>query len=1035
MKSSIINELLSYNTDELIALFKNSKERKKKFPGVQFNFNDSSLYLYFEEYTYIIFLKEIKINIINKETELSQKVRTNIQIKRFLEKYGIDINKVIILENENKNKFKDCFDYIDLYIDNDIINLKVEAKEIPNFIFIEECITLNSNDNPEKYSKFFYDYFPHIKKLKQNEEFKFYNNEQRKKIIINFNQLRTKKEIHNYKITGPFSTGKSITLFKISLAYLDTIYINLKTLKANKDNLYKCLEIIFSACSRVFFEPSQKDKFREQLEKIDLCQNILQILLEILNLIISITKKNIILILDQFKLDNINNDNSFIYSIKQMNKNKLKVIYCSSINDNDMRDELIKTFIKYKGNPNSGLLSVDNQDYYFYYTDLYLTKKEKSLTYKLFRNKYNYSKLFDEKNIKSSIKKINEKIDSKLSTFKTYSYEKQITNNNYSLSDILLFMKNVLYHEQSMSQFLDIISICPFKYFIIDIDMNNNKFMVIPIFPYMIYYINDYIKDKDCEEYFSKEKYKIFGFLTNKVKGEYFKFTVKKGIKEILKFPEVIKDEVHVDQISEMNKIADDYDELLSGIKDNEEEEGEKGQEENEEEEKESEKDVGKDEEDLEEYNIINQNLNEKIDEKVIKNKIKKYYEKKYEKFDIFQEKKNKENKIKEKASEIGVIINEMETNELKELDDYRKEEFDNRITEIKNKIIKDLNQRKSNNREKMEVKIKIEKNINIRKNIKYSGNENFFIEQINKNGKTVDYAVLYGDRKDKTFITFKMKCYSDQTSLSEKINKKYIKSKLSPMLINSLQLFNCKITRWHYFLIFYFNEKDTTTNNLGTKQLISSLNSDIQYILYNPLTKEFSFPNSNNTYKKIINLELTEKSNLDYSLYLNNRANYCFFEPVFKKINNRKELISSFWVGFQNFINDISIYNNIDKGKNSIQYLCEKFKVLNIFYSLSFHDNIINKPNDNKIFLYKKKNSSHFIGIKNNVNKITYYDLENNGKELTNYNDLIDLDYQFVYILEYSNTKKRTEPTNNLDDFKNFDSFINNISEKEKIF
>ena len=230
-----------------------------------------------------------------------------------------------------------------------------------------------------------------------------------------------------------------MTLFKISLAYLDTIYINLKTLKANKDNLYKCLEIIFSACSRVFFEPSQKVKFREQLEKIDLCENILQILLKILNLIILITKKYIILMLDQFKFDNINNDNSFIDSINEINKNKLKVIYCSSINDNDMRDELIKTFIKYKGNPNSGLLSINNQVYYFYYIGLYSPNKTKSLLYKLFKNKYNYSKLFDENNIKSSVQKINEKIYSKLNTFKTYSNEKQITNNNYSLSDMIYY--------------------------------------------------------------------------------------------------------------------------------------------------------------------------------------------------------------------------------------------------------------------------------------------------------------------------------------------------------------------------------------------------------------------------------------------------------------------------------------------------------------------------------------------------------------------------------------------------------------------
>ena len=86
------------------------------------------------------------------------------------------------------------------------------------------------------------------------------------------------------------------------------------------------------------------------------------------------------------------------------------------------------------------------------------------------------------------------------------------------------------------------------------------------------------------------------------------------------------------------------------------------------------------------------------------------------------------------------------------------------------------------------------------------------------------------------------MKCYSSQTSLSENKNKKYIKSKLSPMLINSLQLFNCKITQWHYFLIFYFNPKDKATNNIGAKQLILSLDNDIQHLLYNPLTNNFYF-------------------------------------------------------------------------------------------------------------------------------------------------------------------------------------------------
>ena len=1016
MESSIINELLSYEPDELIKLFKNSTKAKEKYPTVNYMINSKSLCLDFEVYNYIIFLKQIKVIITDKENEISKVVRTNIQIKNFLSQYEIDINKVIISKDE---KFKDCFNCIDLYIINDIINLEIIAKEIPKFIFIEDIIALEANYNPEKYSKFFYDYFPHIQKLQQNEEFKFCINKQRDKIIKNFGRIRYNKEIHTYKITGPFSIGKSITLFKISLAFRNTIYINLKTLKLNKGNLYKCLEIIFSACSRVFFEPSKKDIFIQKLEKIDLCQNIFQILLNILDLIISITNKYIVLILDQFKLDNTNNDNSFVDSIKQMCKNKLKVVYCSSINDNDMRDELIKTFIKYYGNPNSGILSENNQDYYFYYTDLYSPYKTKSLTYKLFKNKYNYSKLFDKKNINDSLKKINEKIISKLRIFKTYSNNKQIANNNYSLSDILIFIKKILYQQQSMSLFLDIISICPFKYFVVDIDIANNNFMIFPVFPYMIYFINVYINYKDCDEYFSKEKYNSLTFLSNKVKDEYFELAAKKGIKEILKFPQIIQDEVFVDQIAEMNKITNDFDELLSEIKENE------GEEEEEEEEE-------KEEKDEEKFNIIIQDLNKEIDEDKIRNKIKNYYEHKYKEFDIFQEKKEYENKIKKEAKSFGVIINVMETNELKELDDYRKEEFDNRIIKIKDKIIKNIKVRKSKNKEKRIVKIIIEKN---KENTKYSGNENIFIEQKNKSGKTIDYAVLYGDRKDKTFITFQMKCYSSETTSSQSIDKIYIKNNLSPMLFNSLKLFNCKITQWLYFLVFYFNEKDKVNNNIGIRQLIASLkNNDIEYLLYNPLKKNFLFLNTNNKYETLINLKLTEKSNLDYSLYLNNRANYCFFNPEFKKINNKKELITSYWDGLQNFINDIKIYNDIENKKNSIQFLCDKFKVLKIFYNLSFHDNVINKPNDNKIFLYKKKNSPHFIGIINNYNKITYYDLENNGKNLTNINDLIDIDYPYVYILEYNNSIKRTEPFNNMDDFKNLDLFMNNKSIKEKL-
>ena len=73
-----------------------------------------------------------------------------------------------------------------------------------------------------------------------------------------------------------------------------------------------------------------------------------------------------------------------------------------------------------------------------------------------------------------------------------------------------------------------------------------------------------------------------------------------------------------IDKIAEMNKISNDFDELLSKIKEYE------GKEKKEEERLEKEE---KEDEDEEKYNIIIEDLNKEIDEEKIRNKIKNYYE------------------------------------------------------------------------------------------------------------------------------------------------------------------------------------------------------------------------------------------------------------------------------------------------------------------------------------------------------------------------------------------------------------------------
>ena len=100
-----------------------------------------------------------------------------------------------------------------------------------------------------------------------------------------------------------------------------------------------------------------KDKeievFNKKLELINFEINILNILLEIINVKLDINNDHyIILILDQYKSSNIDSDLSFINNLKKSNERKnFKVIICSSINDNEMRDELIQTWYDNRGNP------------------------------------------------------------------------------------------------------------------------------------------------------------------------------------------------------------------------------------------------------------------------------------------------------------------------------------------------------------------------------------------------------------------------------------------------------------------------------------------------------------------------------------------------------------------------------------------------------------------------------------------------------------------------------------------------------------
>ena len=659
-----------------------------------------------------------------------------------------------------------------------------------------------------------------------------------------------------------------------------------------------------------------------------------------------------------------------------------------------MRDELMPTFIKFQNN--IIYLNEETQDYYFYYAGLYEQKESNDISYLLFNNKIKYVNMIDENNkYEDSFKAVDEKIINKLNEFKQYQQSKEILINNYNLVDILLFLKDILYEENSINNLLEILSICPFKYFVIV--FKDGLFKVKPLFPYIEFFISEYIKKSDCAEYFRKEKYKNISFLTNRVKGEYFEYAAKISLKHKLQKKYQINKEIYVDKIAEMNEITTPFKYFLSNLKEkyfNANNEVKLVEEDN--------------------YNneeSIEIDLDKEINEEEIKKRVKQNFENDFKDFNIFEKKSlfNEKDNIINEINSFGKNKDYIFQFLLKGIDDYRIQKFEDNVDKRCEEIIKYINLAGKKNKRKRKIKIPIKKKLKKQEKDKdkekYNGNENLLIDQTNSSGQIVDYAFLFGNKDDKKLLLFQMKCYSSDTNLEDIfLNKTSIKYGLSALLINSIKLFNCKIKEWHYILVFYYNDKDNLINNVGLKTLFSCSNKEIEYILFNPVSDKYYMREKNIKIieKKDFDL-ITIESNLDQFSFTN-MLNIINIDKFNKNIfnNNSKE---EYLKGLSKFHEDFQKINiNFD-------VLQKELDVKNIKYFCHFkiEDNIIS-PRDGYIFLYKKKNSNYFIGLKNISNEIICFDLESK-KKIKQYFDLIDYDYNFVYVLYFYDkiTSKRT--------------------------
>ena len=949
-----------------------------------------------------LFKKKVKVNIYYEKSKYEKlEILSSMEIENFIKKKKKDINLLYFKNIANKNiKYKDKVKDLGYYIEND---LEIREKKKLDNLKLDEPFSKDKDYSPKQYSKYFYKYFIYEDINEQNKKIIYEQNDIRSNILYNILELRGNDSLKTYKFTGPSSIGKSFTLLRISRIFYNIAYINLKAINDCSNNLFEMYSIIISELERFDIEGYLEELNLKIQDNYNNNNNYLALLLDIMEFLNNIKSigKTFVFILDQFKSKYINK--SFLERIKQFDK--IKIVQCSSINDKIIRTECIDTWVHYGYNFIE--LNKDSQNYYFYYSKIYdlITKIKGSNDNdddEIFRQfsylpKYVYKYKKEKKTKNKFLKDIKNHIDEKIEEFcKSHQIEKSL---------MLSKLKYIIREEFDYEKLNTIIHYCPLKYFIVY--FKEYTFKIRPIFPFMLNVIIYKLKESECDEYFKKEKYKKDSIVNDYVKGDYFEASVKFGLlnlqlpknegyqiitlNEIVSMDKIIFDNDYFEEFDDEEQINENKIEYINV--DNQKEKldalinNNTGDEGNEISEIESVKILNEnynysesfEEEEKEEHEINNETNIENIEENNIKNENKD------------EENGFKNEQLKSLLDKFGIEIKKNKSIEdglSSEVISFSKGIEDYRIDEI---------ERQKNQTEKIEK-------------CNFKGNESIFLDQFSKWGKALDFAYLYGEQKNKIFVGFQIKCYFENSVLKNNaINRCWIKKQCQKILVNSLKLFNCKITKWFYFLVFYYNSQ-IKNENINIENLVKCKKNDISYFFYEPIQKKFYFEKRHNL-NIMKKLEVDIKANLDN--YIINVENFYNFTQLgnIKIGKNLLEMRESFIEDFSSVFQKKEPQNIFDIYRNIRANITDLNKFDFYFYSKTqFNKSFICPPNRKFVLFYKKKNSNDYIASFTKNGIVKYHEVST-GKEIFDILGEIDPESEYYYCLNRIKRKKISFP------------------------
>ena len=864
-------------------------------------------------------------------------------------------NPFVIHDNNNIDYYKAKYEIYN-YINNKKLIIYNEISSFNTFKFDHNILDQEIFKKNE-FSKYFNDYFAYNNT--KDEMFKYDDTNNR--IIFNNNFFRyflINKNLRFFKFCGPSSTGKSTTLLKLSKEKVGIIYLNLKKIhKLGKiGNYIDSYNLIIYEFRRLFpFYDEQLKLFNEMLQK-NIYNSIWFIIINILEFI---KDTHNIIIFDQFKRSYINIDDfNKIENIIQ--NSKLKLILCSSINNYDIRDEIIKTIKEYKGNPKE--LDEKSQYYYFYFYHNFFDKtindnnNKLNALYQLFDFKPKYIHLLSESknNYKKCIDETKSQIQKKIKEF--FMFE-----NSLDICKILLNIKNIINSKLSYDRDIEKLIKIPLKYY--KLNLQEDYFTIEYAFDFIQYIEKENITKEECDNYFKLDKYKIDKSFDGKVKGEFFEMSARFFIQNNNVLPNKIDNIINVKNIVGMEPLleVESIDNILNDINLGIESKNFdlKQIEEN---------DINKALNILKEKNITTkQDLDNNF--KDTKN-LEYYYINAL--LNFYSKKSQKNNKNKNTDNEKGTQNKEDEDDDDRKDDDNNKSK--KKIPKIENKSVENIDKILGK-----KTKRKASNKINNVKKIKNINNKNILLEQEQINGKTLDQGFIYNitneNEKKYIFIGLQMKCLSDNANHStslKKITKKKIKENIQNILIRSKLDYDINIDEWHYYIVAYYNKLDK--DNIFCNQLNEHCKSqDISIIYYDPKNPSL-YINRNNKFDKISKISLSNLSNLEFDFTESNP-----YHIIYNNYN--EELINSYYTQRKEKINEINNYYNkstsledkylswlkiCNRNKSDVENLIinlfnvKSIKILDCYNLIS--DMPIPCPSENHLFLFVNNEKSNFV-------------------------------------------------------------------------